>query len=415
MMRKALVPALALCTALYGLHTIKPAAAAGFYIQEQSVSGLGSAFSGSATNLNDPSTIYFNPAGMTSLPGTQTQLGAHILLPNADLTDTGSGGLSAANTGDGGNPYDPTPIPNGYISHQLNGNTWIGLGVSAPFGLASEYDDGWFGRFDSTETELTTIDIQPTVAFKVNDQLSVGLGVNVQYADAKLENAVFGGTEGTATLEGDDWSYGYNLGLQYRPFDGTTFGASYRSAISHELEGDIVIVNSTALDRNDSASADLDLPDVATFGLSQRLNDQWTLMGQASWFGWNNFESIAPMPDTGAAIAPTVQNYQTTWAFAAGAEYEYSDAWTFRGGVQFDETPTTDEYRTSRTPDGDRTWVSLGATYTWNDRIDLNMAATYIDIADEQISLSRNGGLATVSADTEGHVGIVALGVNYKF
>lgn len=418
--------------------------AAGFYIQEQSVSGLGSAFSGSVTNMNDPSTIYFNPAGMTNLDGTQAQLGAHLLVPNSELTDTGSSGLfgAAITGGDGGNPYDPTPVPNGYLSHQINNQFWAGIGVSAPFGLANEYDEDWFGRFDSIKTDLTVIDIQPTLAFKVSDKLSLGAGLNIQHADAELTSAAaagpgpfpFGaGTEGVSTLEGDDWSYGYSLGLQYSPFESTTFGASYRSAISHELDGKIGATGTTIADFSVDGTADLDLPDIATFGVAHDVNDKWTLQGQATWFGWNNFQDITAITDEsfsllggglnfspGDTVSSVVQNYQTTWAFALGAEYEYDEEWTFRGGAQFDETPTTDLYRTSRTPDGDRTWLSGGATYAINDRLNLDLAATYIFIEDQEIDVSRNNSFSSnlqteVEADTEGNVGILAVGLTYKF
>ena len=397
--------------------------AAGFYIQEQSVSGLGSAFSGSTTNLNDPSTIYFNPAGMTKLPGTQVQAAAHLLIPTSDLTDTGStapAGAPALGTNDGGNPYSPSPVPNGFASHQLNDQIWLGVGITAPFGLANEYDDDWFGRYDSIETELLTLDVQPTVAFKVNDQLSLGAGVNIQYADAKLTNAAYfgGGLEGVSELEGDDFSYGYTLGLQYKPLQSTTLGLSYRSAISHTLEGS-VSVEGTAADFDVGGQADLDLPDVATFGVSHKLNDKLTLMGQATWFGWNNFEDIDASVDSGTDPAAVVQNYQTTWAFAVGAEYDYNDAWTLRGGMQYDETPTTDEYRTTRTPDGDRTWLSGGATYSINDQMSLDLAAPYIWIEVQEISLTRNNAVpalaSQVSADTEGNVGIISAGFTYKF
>lgn len=405
------------------------AKAAGFYIQEQSVSGLGSAFSGSTTNINDPSTVYFNPAGMTKLQGSQAQFGTHVIIPSAELTDTGSTGLSATNTGDGGNPYDPTPVPNAFVTHQINDRIWAGLSLSAPFGLANEYDNGWFGRFDSTETELLTLDIQPSVAFKVNEMLSVGAGVNIQYADAELKSATGGAgplSEGTSTLEGDDLSYGYTLGLQFKPIETTTFGASYRSAISHTLDGRIKSEGTTLNDFNVRGSADLDLPDIATFGLAHDMNDKLTLQAQATWFGWNNFQDITAITDEsiagavttaspGGAVSSIIQNYQTTWAYAIGAEYDYSDDWTLRAGMQFDATPTTDQFRTSRTPDGDRTWLSGGATYSLNEKIDIDMAATYIWIADEEINVTRNNSTATVRADTEGSVGIVAVGLTYKF
>ena len=411
--------------------------AAGFYIQEQSVSGLGSAFSGSVTNINDPSTIYFNPAGMTKLSGIQAQAAAHLLLPTADLEDTGSTqnallGGGAISGGDGGNPYGPSPIPNGFYTHQINDQFWAGIGVTAPFGLANEYDDDWFGRYDSIKTELHVIDIQPSVAMKVNDRLSLGAGLNIQYADAELTNTASDIAEGLGTLKGDDWSLGYTVGIQYQPLERTSLGFSYRSAISHELEGRTSVEGTALNDFSVAGRADLDLPDVATFGISHGVNEKLTLQGQATWFGWNNFEDITTVVDesfttagansraAGDVLNSITQNYQTTWAFAAGAEYKYSNEWTFRGGVQFDETPTTNEYRTSRTPDGDRTWLSTGATYSLSDKIDIDLAATYIWIDEEEINVTRNNTFSTVtatavSADTDGSVGILAAGFTYKF
>lgn len=413
------------------------AQAAGFYIQEQSVSGLGSAFSGSTTNINDASTVYFNPAGMTKLQGINTQLGAHLLIPSSKLTNTGSTAVGGApiSGGDGGNPYSPTPVPNGFATFQINEHFWAGLGVTAPFGLANEYDRDWFGRFDSIKTELKVIDIQPSVAYKVNDQLSLGAGVNFLYADAELTNAIFAGagTEGVSSLKGDDWAVGYTLGIQYRPVESTTFGATYRSAVSHTLQGRAKATGTTVADFDVSAEAGLDLPDMATFGAAHKLNNKWTVQGQATWFGWSNFEDITaelnePLFLLGGAVnlregqtlSSVRQGYENTWAFAAGAEYEHSDQWTFRGGMQFDATPTTNEFRTSRTPDGDRTWLSGGATYKFNDRLSLDMAATYIWIDDGTIDVRRNNSFnpalgTNVKAKTEGDVGIVALGLNYKF
>ena len=403
-----------------------PANAAGFYIQESSISSLGSAFSGSTTSIDDASTIFFNPAGMTDLSGAQISAGANVLIPNADIKDTGGSTLPpgiTATTGSG-NPYDPAVVPNFFAATPVNGDQlWLGLGVSAPFGLVSEYDQDWFGRYDSTETELTTINASFVSAYKVNDMLSIGGGVDVQYADADLKSAIyFGGgpaLEGVSRLEGDDISFGYNIGATLKPAEGTELGVHYRSAISHELDGTISATG-TAADFNIDGTADLDLPDIATFGVSQDINDKLTLMGQATWFGWNNFQDITARDNSGAQISSVVQNYQTTWAFAIGAEYDYSDKWTFRAGYQHDETPTTDTYRTSRTPDGDRNWFTTGATYTLNDKISLDMAAAYIDISDETINETRNDGASpllasNVSATTGGDVGIISFGVNYKF
>lgn len=405
------------------LFTISGANAAGFYIQEQSVKGLGAAFSGSVTSIDDASTIYFNPAGMTRLDGIQGNLGVNLLIPDADLEDTGSNNaIGQPVGGNPSNPFDPTPIPNAYLAApiEIGGqNFWAGIGVSAPFGLGSDYGESSFVRFDSTETELITINVAPSVAYAVNEQFSIGGGIDIQYADAELQNAFFAGTVGTSTLEGDDISVGYNVGLLYSPTPTVDIGLHYRSAISHTLDGSISNEGTGGADFNSSGSADLDLPDIATFGVAHDVNDRLRIMGQATWFGWSNFADISPVRDDGGPATPVIQNYQNTYALAFGAEYDLNDAWTVRGGYQFDETPTTDEFRTSRTPDGDRNWFSAGATYHHNKKLSLDLAATYIDVDEGTINVGRNnlgaGNTVNVVGDTDGSVGILAVGLNYKF
>lgn len=389
--------------------------AAGFYIQEQSVKGLGAAFSGSSTSIEDASTVYFNPAGMTKLKEIQGNLGVHLIAPEADLNDTGTTLPPGITASEDNNNFSVTPVPNAYAVIPLTDQIWAGFGTSAPFGLGSEYNTNFFGRFDSTKTELKTINFTTAMAYKATEWLSVGFGVDVQYADANLQSALFAGTEGLSRLEGDDWSLGYNAGLQVKPFDRAEIGIHYRSAIKHELQGNISAEGTGAADFSTTGSADLDLPDIATFGAAYDVTNKTRLMAQATWFGWNNFEDITAISDTGITLSSVPQNYRNSWAFAFGVEHDWNDDWTVRAGYQFDETPTTDEFRTTRTPDGDRNWFSAGATYKYTDNIDFDFAATYIDVGDETINVSRNGGLSNVSADTDGRVGILAIGFNYKF
>lgn len=420
------------------LLSANEARAAGFYIQEQSVSGLGSAFSGSVTNIDDPSTVYFNPAGMTRLDGTQFQAGVHILAPTSALTNNGStavgGGLITGH--DGGNPYSPTPVPNGFATYQINDKLWAGISVTAPFGLSNEYDPTWFGRFDSIETHLKVIDVQPSLAYKVNDYLSLAAGVNIQHSDAKLTQAAQApaGTEGLSILDGqEDRAVGYTLGMTLNPQAETTLGISYHSAITHTLEGFLKTEGTGVADFRAAGQADLALPDILKMGVAHDLNDKWTVQGQATWFGWSNFEDITSIAQedfsilggavtrqSGDVVSDVIQGYEDTWAISLGAEYKANDQWTLRGGMQFDETPTVDQYRTSRTPDGDRTWLSGGATYNMNDRLSIDLAATYIWIDDGTIDVDRNNSFSTavqtnVNAKTEGSVGIVAMGLTYKF
>lgn len=402
---------------LLSILGVSKADAAGFYIQEQSVKGLGYAFSGSVTSLDDASTIYFNPAGMTRLNGAQMNAAAHILAPDSDLTNNGSSNALGAPIGENpGNPYDAETVPNLFAATPiLDERAWIGVGITAPFGLANDYGETWFGRFDSTETELLTIDFQPSVAFEATEWLSVGLGLNVQYADAELKSVVRDVQEGISTLKGNDISFGYTVGLLATPYENWDIGVNYRSGITHELDGSISLIGTAVSDFSTSGTATLGLPDVATFGVGHDLNEDLRLMAQATWFGWNNFENITARNDAGATISQVVQNYRTTWAFAVGAEYDLNEDWTVRGGYQFDQTPTRDQYRTSRTPDGDRNWFSAGATYQLKDNLELDMAATYINISEERINVTRNSGAANVVGNTDGSVGIFALGLNYKF
>lgn len=398
------------------------AQAAGFYIQESSVSSLGAAFSNSTTGIKDASTIFFNPAGMTQLSGRQAQVGVHLLLPESDLTNTGStfGGFPVGG-GDGGNPYDPSPVPNAFFAAPIleDKTLWGGIGVSAPFGLANDYGNTWFGRYDSTETELTVINISPVLAYKVNEKFSIGGGVDISYADAELKSIATPapGVTGTSTLEGDDISVGYNLGVTYKPWDGTTFGAHYRSGIDHKLDGSISLAGTPGgvADFSAPGTAGLSLPDIATFGVEQAIQPNWRVMGQLSWYGWNQFERIRAVTDAGVELQNQPQDYQNTLAFSVGTEYDFNDIWTGRLGYQYDPTPTTDSGRTTRTPDGNRNWFTAGATYNYSESMSFDFAAVYIDVGNETIDVSRNGGAAQVSADTEGRVGIISAALNYRF
>lgn len=216
----------------------------------------------------------------------------------------------------GGNLYDPTPVPNLYaVMPVIDNMLWAGIGVGAPYGLASDYGDDWFGRFDLIETELEVINIAPSLAFKATEWLSIGGGIDIQYADAKLTSAVSDTVaEGQSSLKGDDWSAGYNIGVLIKPMETTEIGLHYRSAISHELDGNIEVSGlsglvPTAPNFATGGTADLDLPDLATFGIAHQLTPELRLMGQATWFGWNNFQAITAVSDAGTELSSVTQNY----------------------------------------------------------------------------------------------------------
>ncbi|MCG5514456.1 OmpP1/FadL family transporter [Ectothiorhodospira shaposhnikovii] len=426
----------------------EPVKAAGFYIQEQSVSGLGRAFAGDAAIASDASTIFFNPAGMTYLSGPEVQVAVHLLVPKADVRNDGSTASTPTYTGayeggNGGNPYDPTPVPNFFYARPFNDQLWYGFGITAPFGLANSYDKDFFARYDSTETELKVINFQPSIAYQVNERFSVGFGLDIQYADAVLENALPdpvapggptpAGDGGEVRLDADSWDYGFNLGMIFQATSDTRLGIHYRQGIKHTLDGEARTILPPGLggtERTQSGKATLHLPDILSVGGMHRLNDRWTLLAQYSWFNWSNFDEIRVRFSDGTEDNVTEQNYKNSWALAVGAEYRLDERWILRGGIQYDRTPTQDGYRSTRTPDGDRTWFSFGASYQQGPHWGFDLAYTYIDISKESLELSRvfyetpEGAspppfpLDTsidISGTTRGHVHILAAAMRYNF
>jgi long-chain fatty acid transport protein len=426
--------------------TIMPARAASFYIQEQSVSGLGTAFAGAVADTPDASTIYYNPAGMTDLGRAQISVGSHILRPSAGFKDSGStvsstvgtGGASVPMTGsNGGDPFDPAAVPNAYLAFPASADKkiWVGIGISAPFGLKNEYRDDFFGRYDSTENELITVDIAPSVAVKIRDWLSLGLGVDIQSAQAKLESALpspitAGGpvpaTDGLQDLSGDALTVGFNAGVIIIPAAGTRVGLHYRQGVSHTLEGrvltrvpdDVPGVGGTF--SKSPIKAELDLPDIASAGFSQKITENLTLTGSITWFEWSNFDDILVELSNGTT-ARTPQNYKDTYAFALGARYDVNNRLTLKLGVQYDQTPTRDGFRSTRIPDGDRRWLAGGMTYHVNDAVSVDISGAYIDVSDEKIDLTGTvpvGAASTTShivAEGKGDVGIISAGLRYRF
>lgn len=434
---------LAFCAASLLTLSQTPSQAASFYIQEQSVSGLGTAFAGAVADTPDASTIYYNPAGMTDLKERQALIGTHILIPNANFDNRGSTVNSGAATGnafvtmsgdDGGNPFDPAAVPNAYFAFPLNDNKswWGGLSVTFPFGLENKYGDNFVGRYNSTENFLRVTDVAPSLAWKATDWLSIGAGINIQHADAKLENAIpspatVGGpsvaTDGLTDLSGDDVTAGFNAGIIVTPTDGTRIGVHYKQGISHTLEGRIINIIPTDVPGTGGSGvrlpgeAELDLPDMISVGVSQKVGEKWTLLGGLTHFQWSNFDDI-PIK-TPVSFTSVTQGYDDTFAVSLGARYQYSDDLELKAGIQFDQTPTVDQHRSTRIPDGDRLWFAGGASYDINDVWTLDLAGVYVHVDEEQINLTETNSLTGVVTNTvgttDGSVGILSAAFKFRF
>ncbi|MFZ2996549.1 MAG: outer membrane protein transport protein [Sphingobium sp.] len=411
------------------------AIAGGFYLQEQSPKETGRALSGGAAAGDDPSTIYYNPAAMTQLSGIQISAGGVVLSASAHQSNRGSSRTIPGSatqvpvTGnDGGNPFDKViPIPSFYASAQVSDRLWLGLGVNAPFGLKLEYDDGFFGRYDSLYTDLKTYNIQPSAAYKLTDNLSIGGGVDVQYVKVTLTNALPQLSpllaDGFASVKGDDWTIGWNAGVFYTTGD-TNFGVHYRSGISHTLKGTQTISGlvgplATA-NASVSAIAPLDLPDIVTVSMTHKLTPKLRAMLTGRWYNWSRFKAIAITP---AAGSPSIKelDYRDSFSASVGGEYDVSEKLTLRAGTMFDRTPTNPQHLTTRVPDGDRVWLTGGATWNLSQAFALNMsyAHTFVGKANIIRPDSYYPAPATVTAttlaQTSGNADQIAASLTMRF
>ncbi len=397
------------------------AQAAGYALAEQSGSGLGNAFAGAAAIAEDASTVYANPAGMTYIEGTQAVSVLHLIKPSIEFNNRGSVAGTARPLGsEGGNAGDLAFVPNFYFVMPLNEKTKFGLGVNAPFGLKTEYDKDWIGRFQGIKSELKTININPSLAFKINDQLSLGFGLSAMWAQAELSSAVnLGAAERSSTVKGDDWGFGYNLGAIYQVTTDTRIGVAYRSKIDQHLKGDVKFSVSNGPTPNGDVNADVSLPETLSVSTFSKLNDRWDLLADATWTRWSRFEELAIYRDSGALLTRTTENWDNTMRYSVAVNYHYSDTIKLRAGLAYDESPVSEAFRTTRIPDNDRKWISFGAGWQATPSTKLDLGYAHLFIGDTEIDDNQTAavplGKGRVRGDFDGSVDILSMQVTHNF
>ncbi len=387
----------------------REAAGGGFALDQGGRAG--SAFIGEAALGEDAVTLYYNPAGATRLPGSQLALGGQLVEFKAEFENHDS----IENPKLGGAPLRGTPDANGgeiaevgalSVTHQLSKRWWLGLAVSAPFGLLTEYDAGWVGRYHALNSNLKTIDVAPTVAFKVLDELSLGAGLDVQYAYAKLSSSLdLGGlcelnapkfgtpasacglvgltpqsTDGYVRIRGTSWAVGYNVGLLWEPTAATRVGLSYRSRVDQTISGEAqfsipkrahILQQLSGALVNSGGSADLDLPDTIRLAIYHDIDPRWAIMTGVDVTRWSIFDNLVfrfDNPKQPPLMQP--ERFQDTLRTGLAVIYRLTDRWRLRGAFAYDETPVPNpERRTPRIPDHDRYGVALGATAALTDTL----------------------------------------------
>jgi long-chain fatty acid transport protein len=408
--------------------------AAGFQLLEQNASGMGNAYAGSAAIADNASTIFFNPAGMTRLEGINVSAGASAIQPSFKFKNNGSTvpAGSAGNGGNGGDAGSLGVVPNAYISWQLNPSWYVGLGIGAPFGLMTEYeDDNWSGRYHSKKFSIESINVNPSVAYKVNDQLSIGAGVNWMHLDAEFSRAVPFGPAGdgdaTVKMKGDGW--GWNLGMTYQITPETRLGLSYRSKVKIDASGKTKVTNRSVpapvfnglgFPAQANASTTVELPDTAVFSVVHDLNSQWQLLGDISWTGWSSIKSldiknVGPNPritDDGLDL-----RFRDTWRLALGANYKLNHQWTLKTGVAYDQSPVdSSKYRPTSLPDNDRYWLSLGVQYNYSDRTTVDVGYTHLFLKDTSIDNDTAAATkGTVRGEYKSNANMVGIQLSHRF
>lgn len=409
--------------------------AAGFQLKEQSAQSQGNAFAGATATASDLSTIYFNPAGMTRLKGTAADMNLSYIMPSSKLkvgtVSNSASGSNALGNGNGGDAGAPALVPAFYGMYDYSNDLKFGLAVNTPFGLSTEYDDGWAGRYHALKSEIKTINVAPSVAYRVNNNLSVGAAAQIQYVEATLSSAVNGvtaaggGADGKNTMTGDDIGFGGRLGLLYEFDDKTRVGAAWHSRIRHQLKGNLEYENlatSTATVLGNAGrqtvkhgiTANLTTPDIFALSASHDLDDQWTLLGEVSRTQWTTFKELRILDTNGVQDKLIYQNYKASHFGAVGATYKYDANNTFRFGVAFDQGAVETEYRTARIPDADRYWFSVGYGYS-NENVDVNLGYSYIKAKDATLIETDTGLDGGVTGTYDSDVNIFALNATWKF
>jgi len=374
--------------------------AGGFSLNEQSASAMGVANAGAAANPENASTVFFNPAGMSKLKGTNLSFGVAVLnidaeAKSASATDFFGGDVEGST---GGDIADLAVLPNFFMTHEVNDSIDVGFGIHAPYGLAADYDDDFVGRYFADKTELSAISFTPSIAINNGEGLSMGLGFNILYAEARLTKfqdirgkvgsilanqyeAQYGAPY--SDINGDDIAVNFRVGFLYELSDRTQFGLTAQTGTELELEGEAEITNFpsatlTPTTISEDANVPLAIPESITVGARHQLNDSVTLLAGATYARWSRFEGLDVFSTEGDSgeistalgrtgdqpLSHVTEKWQNTWQFNVGGIWQATPAWAFKAGYAWDESPV-DEFVTARVPSSDRHWLTLGTQ--WKD------------------------------------------------
>jgi len=419
--------------------------ASGYAIRESSAALLGQSFAGSGSADNDLSTIHYNPATLAFVNGSEVSVSGTWIDPTIKVSDAQGVGPAPANQPVNGVSSDNNVgmkgiIPAGYFGWNWTDHVNVGVAITTPWALGTNYNDNWNGQLYALKSEIESTNINPMVSYRFNNNLSVAAGVQAQYIDATLTNQVwlpFGGGPATSQtavhnkITGSDWGYGYNVGLLYEFSEQTRLGLAYQSAIHHTLKGDAIGVSNSTPSPSDNlalgaaltgpVSANLITPESVNLSLSHGFNKKWTGHAGVQWTRWNRFSELDitvenPNVPGGELLETMNLNWSNSFYYALGADYQLTPEWVLRAGIAYDESPVDDSHRTPGIPDGNRTSLSLGAGYNFLPGARVDIGYSHLFVEDVAVNLdAANAPSGSLSADYKSHVDIIGVGLSWSF
>ncbi len=421
--------ALAICVALGSPQALS----AGFQLSEHSAAGLGRANAGEAAIADSAAVIANNAAAITRFDTTQMSLSGAYLIPQVRVTGNGPDqGVNNQLTNN--DVVDNVFVPAFYTTTPINESVYFGFGVFTDFGLATEYPDDYLAGTIGGETSLETVNINPNLAFKINDDLSVGVGASAVYGKAKLKRTlgiladainadvgsdVYSRSDTAKSLEGDGWGYGFNAGVLWEWNDEHRFGLSYRSKVDINMKGDYASDIPSAIvmpGQTVEGELTLNLPSIAEFSGYHQIAEPFAVHYSVMMTGWSVFKEIRGTVE-GQEVLQKDENFEDSFKYALGATYSLNQNLTFRAGVAYDQTPNVNDVSISL-PDSDRMNYSLGASYLFSESNGLDVGFTFVDAKEgtfsEALEPEALPGLE-VPFRSEGDVYIFAVQYNHSF
>ena len=343
---------------------------------------------------------------MTRVEGHQVSLGAGLLVAKAKF-DTDSD--TPFSGGNGGNQGGLAPLVGSHWVASVTDDLKLGMSVFSVSGAALDPDDDWNGRYQLTEIELLTITANPSIAYRITDQLSLSAGFLAMYADIDYKLAAPPGGAGKVKLDGDDVAYGWNLGALIEVSPGTRIGAIYVSQVEPDFSGDLKLSTKRGPDFETSSHLKFTYPELIRVGGYHELNDQWAVLGTVGWERWSQFDELLVSVEKGSAGIPT--EWEDTWHFSGGVHYRPTEDWLLQAGITYDTSPVTDKHRTAYLPMDRQIRYAVGVQHQLNDRMTVGGALEYVDLGEAKIDNS-----ATLKGEYDVNYFIAAaFNFSYKF